>query len=636
VASANPIGSVAATVVADLLAPLVECADPLAPPRCWARMQAAVRNAGRQGLCAMAISAVDIALWDLRAKLLGLSLADSLGRWREAIPAYGSGGFTSYGDEELERQLCGWADVFLAQDAEPRIPVLEMVDEKLYENRLDGVIGGNDPVELGRNNSGRGVGGSMVHFAGFAPRFHPSDFEVASRDGVAADWPLSYAELRPHYERLERELPVPGQRWPWGDPHGYPHAPHPVAGGALRVWEGARRCGVEMRVGPVAIANGSFGNRPHCIYRGFCLQGCKVGAKASPLVTHVPDALAHGAEVRADSMATRIEVDERGRCTGVAYVGEGRERFQAAAAVAVAGYSIETPRLLLNSTSARFPGGLANGNHLVGRGVMVQGAPQVAGRFEEEVRMYKAPPPEIDSEQFYETDPGRGFARGFSIQTVGPLPIGWAEHVLADGHWGEALREYMRDYNHWYTIGALNELLPRPQNRVTLAEETDANGMPVARMDYSQCENDRLNIAYGKRRMREIMRAAGAQELLENDRYAHLVGGCPMSDSPGTGVVDLDQRAWEVSNLFIADGSVMPTQGSANPALTIMALAARLAERLDRKQLTPRCCLSPRGLQTAGRGPEGAGRGREGAGRGREGAGRDEGSAGTGWGESDG
>lgn len=94
--------------------------------------------------------------------------------------------------------------------------------------------------------------------------------------------------------------------------------------------------------------------------------------------------------------------------------------------------------------------------------------------------MYKAPPPEVSSEQFYETDPARGFARGFSIQTVSPLPIGWAEHVLADGHWGRALREYMRDYNHWATVGVLNELLPQPDNRVTLADETDPYGIPVA------------------------------------------------------------------------------------------------------------------------------------------------------------
>ena len=103
------------------------------------------------------------------------------------------------------------------------------------------IIGGTDPVELGKNNSGRGVGGSMVHFAGFAPRFHPSDFEVRSRDGVAVDWPVSYEELRPHYEQLEHELPVAGEHWPWGDPHGYPHSPHPVAGGALRAMKGAER-----------------------------------------------------------------------------------------------------------------------------------------------------------------------------------------------------------------------------------------------------------------------------------------------------------------------------------------------------------------------------------------------------------
>jgi len=447
------------------------------------------------------------------------------------------------------------------------------------------VIGGKDPVELGKNNSGRGVGGSMIHYAGYTPRFHPSDFEVRSRDGVAADWPISYEQLRPHYERLELELPVAGDHWPWGDPHGYPHGPHPVAGGALRAWEGARRVGIEIKVGPVGITNGSFGHRPHCIYRGFCLQACKVGAKASPLVTHIPDALEHGVEIRHGSMATRIDLASSGRVTGVTYVQDGRERFQPADAVAVAGYSIETPRLLLNSSCARFPNGLANGNDLVGRGVMVQGAPQVAGRFEAEMRMYKAPPPEISSEQFYETDPARGFARGFSIQTVGPLPIEWAQHVMAEGHWGHALREYMRDYNHWYTIGCLAELLPRAENRVTLAEETDTNGMPVARLDYTQCENDRANIAYAKQTLHRILDAAEAQDVLTIDRYAHLVGGCPMADSADQGVVDGDHRAFGVPNLFVCDGSVMPTQGSANPALTIMALASRLAERLGEKRI---------------------------------------------------
>ena len=448
------------------------------------------------------------------------------------------------------------------------------------------IIGGSDPVEMGKNNSGRGVGGSMTHFAGYAPRFHPSDFETYTRDRVGVDWPISYWDLKPYYEELERELPVAGQDWPWGDPHSHPHGPHPIGAAAEVALEGARKRGIEMRVGPVAIANGQFGNRPHCIYRGFCLEGCKVNAKASPLVTHVPDAIEHGAEIRADSMAVRVELDgASGRVRGVTYFHQGRERFQRAAAVAVAGYSIETPRLLLGSACPSFPNGLANNEDQVGRYLMVQGASQTAARFPELLRMYKAPPPEVSSEDFYETDESRGFARGFSIQTVSPLPIGWAEHVIAEGHWGDSLREYMRDYNHWGVLGVLNELLPRAENRVTLADEKDDYGIPVARFDYTQCDNDRANIAYSKRILEEIWQAADAQELLTIDRYAHLVGGCRMGFSPEDSVVNSDQRAWEVPNLFVADGSVCPTQGSANPALTIMALAARLADRLGEKKV---------------------------------------------------
>jgi choline dehydrogenase-like flavoprotein len=446
------------------------------------------------------------------------------------------------------------------------------------------IIGGNDPIEMGKNNSGVGVGGSMTHFAGYTPRFHPSDFEVKTRDGVGADWPISYWELRDSFALLERELPVAGQDWPWGDPHTYPHGPHPIAGAASMAWQGARAHGIEMRVGPVAIANGKFGNRPHCIYRGFCLQGCKVNAKASPLITHLPDAIEHGVEVRADAMAVRVEIDESsGRCTGVTYVHDGHEHFQAADAVAVCGYAIETPRLLLHSTSRRFPNGLANGNDQVGRYVMVQGATQVAARFPYELRMYKAPPPEVSSEQFYETDESRGFARGFSIQTISPLPIGWAEHVAAEGHWGQSLREYMRDYNHWTVLGVLCELMPQAENRVTLAAERDQYGMPVATFSYSLCDNDKRNIAYATKIVEEIWDGADAQETLKIDRYAHLVGGCRMGFTPDDSVVDSSHRAWEVPNLFVSDGSVFPTQGSANPALVIMALADRLATLLKRK-----------------------------------------------------
>jgi choline dehydrogenase-like flavoprotein len=113
----------------------------------------------------------------------------------------------------------------------------------------------------------------------------------------------------------------------------------------------------------------------------------------------------------------------------------------------------------------------------------------------------------------------------------------------------------------------------------------DRHGLPVARMDYSQCENDRKNIAYAKQTLRDILEASGAQDILEIDRYAHLVGGCRMGQDRERSVVDADHRVWDVPNLFVCDGSVMPTQGSANPALTIMALASRLARRLGEKRV---------------------------------------------------
>jgi choline dehydrogenase-like flavoprotein len=442
------------------------------------------------------------------------------------------------------------------------------------------VIAGTDPVPLGSNNSGRGVGGGTVHFAGYTPRFHPSDFHTESADGVGKDWPITYEELRPYYEAIEAELPVAGQAWPWGDPHRYPHSPHPVSGLGLVFIRGCQRLGIGVRVGPVAIANGRFGNRPHCIYRGFCLQGCKVNAKASTLITHVPDALAHGAEIRADCMVARVELGPDGRARGVVYFHNGVERRQRARLVVVAGYAIETPRLLLNSACSRFPAGLANDFDLVGRYVMVQGAAQTAGRFAEEVRMYKAPPPEVSSEEFYETDPSKDYKRGFSIQCVGPLPITWAEHVVAEGHWGDVLREYMRDYVHWATLGVLCEFLPLADNRVTLADERDRHGLPVARFSYSQCDNDRKLMDAGQAKMTEILEAAGAEDAVTIKRYAHLVGGCRMGFTREDGVVDRDLRSFAVPNLYVTDGSVLPTQGSANPALTIMALAARCGDHL--------------------------------------------------------
>jgi choline dehydrogenase-like flavoprotein len=460
---------------------------------------------------------------------------------------------------------------------------------------------GEDPLALGANNSGKGVGGGTVHWASFTPRFHPSDFRVYSQDGVGADWPICYRDLKPYYELIERELPVAGPAYfPWGDPHGYPYGPHPMGGVGDALIKGCTKLGIGASAGgPVAILSASRADRPHCIYRGFCIQGCKVGAKASTLITHVPDAIAHGAEIRAHSMVSRVDLGKARRVSGVTYFDrDGREHFQKARAVVVAGYAIETPRLLLNSACPGFANGLANSSGCVGRYLMAQAGNVVLGRFDELVRMYKAPPAHALTEEFYETDPKRDFARGFAIQTVGPLPIAFAKQMMvAKGAWGWGMRRIMMDYNHWAAFGVLGEILPHEDNRVELAEEKDQWGLPVAKVTFNLHDNDKKLIEFGKRKTTDVMWAAGAREVVQEARYAHLVGASRMGSNPETSVVDGFGRTHDIANLFVCDGSVMPTQGSANPGLTIMAIAARTADYLisqgeaifgsDRRDMTP-------------------------------------------------
>ncbi|MGH2447716.1 MAG: GMC family oxidoreductase N-terminal domain-containing protein, partial [Chloroflexota bacterium] len=206
-------------------------------------------------------------------------------------------------------------------------------DEKgshdLYWNTLR-ITGGPNPIAFGANNSGKGIGGGTVHFAAFTPRFHPSDFCEHTQDGVGVDWPISYHDLKPYYELMEREMPVAGPAYyPWGDPHGYPYGPHPSGEYANKLVQGCTRLGIGVVAGgPVAINSGAYGDRPHCIYRGFCIQGCKVAAKASTLYTHVPDALAHGAEVRDCSMVSRINLGKGGLVRSVTYLDQDRQEHE--------------------------------------------------------------------------------------------------------------------------------------------------------------------------------------------------------------------------------------------------------------------------------------------------------------------
>jgi choline dehydrogenase-like flavoprotein len=260
---------------------------------------------------------------------------------------------------------------------------------------------------------------------------------------------------------------------------------------------------------------------------------------------------------------------------------EGRTHFQRAKAVILCGYAIETPRLLLNSACPGFEDGLANSSGTVGRYLMAQAGNVVLGRFDEPVRMYKAPPAHALTEEFYETNSKNDFARGFAIQTVGPLPIAFGKQMLAAKKaWGWGLRREMMDYNHWAAFGLLGEILPWPDNRVTLAEERDRFGLPVAHVSFNLHDNDKKLIKAAKEKTMEVMRASGASEVVQEARYAHLVGAARMGADAAASVVDKFGRTHDIPNLFVCDGSVFPTQGSANPGLTIQALAARTADYL--------------------------------------------------------
>ena len=237
----------------------------------------------------------------------------------------------------------------------------------------------------------------MVHYAGYAPRFHPSDFETLTRDGVGADWPISYAELKPHYEELERELPVAGQDWPWGDPHCYPFSPHPIGGAAPDPVDGARRAGDRdaRRVRWGSSTARSATGRTASTAASAC-RGARSTPRPAPTSPTCPTRSRTASRSAPDSMAVRgRDRRGRGRAIGVTLHPRGRRRASACSARArsrCAGYSIETPRLLLQlDVASASRTALGNDDDQVGRYVMVQGATQTAGRFPDELRMYKAP-----------------------------------------------------------------------------------------------------------------------------------------------------------------------------------------------------------------------------------------------------
>jgi choline dehydrogenase-like flavoprotein len=475
-------------------------------------------------------------------------------------------------------------------------PTRDFVSDELGSRPLfwtdERITGGHDPVELGSNNSGRGVGGSTVHYSMIAMRAHPDDFRRRTLEGEVAgadlrDWPFMFTELEPYYEEVEQALQITGPTfYPWGRRRRrYPQREHELNASARVLVYGCTALGIPAAPAPVATLSAPHRDRPPCVYRGFCNYGCTTNAKSSVLVTYIPRAIRAGAEVRPDSMVVQVTHDEDRRANGVLYfrVGNGEALLrQRAKTVVVAGYAIETPRLLLNSESALFPEGFANSSGLVGKCFMVHSGHQVFAKFDERINQYKAPPGLALTEHFNRTIPDADFICGYTIETVGPHAADFAARVTtARGFWGDELRRVMLDYNYYSGIGIVGEVLPQRSNEVRLhPTERDQYGLPVPHVVFGYHDNDRRLIAHAIGQMERIMDAAGGTDIWSADRTAHLLGTCRMGSDPRDSVVDADCRSHDVPNLFICDGSVFPTGAGVNPSLTIEAIAARTADRI--------------------------------------------------------
>jgi choline dehydrogenase-like flavoprotein len=458
----------------------------------------------------------------------------------------------------------------------------EKEQQKLYWQD-ERITGGEDPIQLGANNSGRGVGGSTVHFTMLTPRYRPEWFKSRSLLGYGVDWPFGWDDLEPYYEEAEDMLQVSGPlSYPWGRRRSrYPRRAHELNAAAIVLARGCEHMGIQWSAAPIATLSSPRGPAHPCVYRGFCAIGCSTNAKQSVLVTWIPRAIECGAEIRDLSMVGRIEIDHHHRATGVHYYRQGGWRFQKARHIVVAGYSVETPRLLLNSACPECPDGVANSNGLVGKYLMVHANHGVYGELEDEIRWYKAPPSLALTEHWNYTDEGKDFFGGYLIASQGPLVREWSiKLALSNGLWGMDLRQQMTRYNHMAGLKIVGEVEPAERNRVELAAETDDYGLRIPRVTFSYSENDRRLIDHALNFMRQTLEAADARHVWAENDTAHLMGGCRMGFTPDDSVTDGYGRTWDIPNLWICDGSLFPTGGGANPSLTIMAVACRIGNHI--------------------------------------------------------
>ena len=429
----------------------------------------------------------------------------------------------------------------------------------------------------------KAVGGSTTHWAGASLRFQPHEFKARTTYGEVKganllDWPLDLAELAPWYARAEDRMGVTLTNGIAGLP----------GNNNYKVFEkGAKALGYkEVSTGRMAINSQPRDGRGACQQIGFCFQGCKSGAKWSTLYAELPKGEATGKlEVRPESFVQRIEHDASGKVTGVVYLdGKGVQQRQKARIVAVAGNSIESPRLLLNSASNLFKDGLANGSGQVGRNYMRHMTGSVYGVFDKPVKMWRGTTMAGIVQDEARHDTKRGFVAGYELETLS-IGLPFMAAFLDPGSWGREFTSALDSYENMAGLWIVGEDMPQESNRITLSDKKDKGGMPVANVHFDDHPNDIAMRNHAYKQGAAIYDAVGATRTFPTVPYpsTHNLGTNRMSANARDGVVNKWGQSHDVKNLFVSDGSIFTTGGAENPTLTIVALALRQADYIARE-----------------------------------------------------
>jgi choline dehydrogenase-like flavoprotein len=432
------------------------------------------------------------------------------------------------------------------------------------------------------------VGGSTTHWAGASLRLQEHEFKVKTHYGEIKgtsllDWPITLKDMEPWYARAEDKMGVTRT-------NGIPGLP---GNNNFKVMHaGAQKLGYKnCHTGNMAINSQPRDGRGRCMQLGFCFQGCKSGAKWSTLYVEIPKAEATGnLDLRPESHVTRIEHNDAGKVTGVVYFDkDGKEQRQKARAVAVAGNSIETPRLLLLSASNQFKDGLANSSGQVGRNYMRHMTGSVYAAFDKPVHMYRGTTMAgiISDEARHDTR--RGFAGGYEMETLA-LGLPFMAAFLDPGSWGDEFSWWMDHYTHTAGMWLVGEDMPRETNRITLNTAVkDKWGSPVPNVHFDDHDNDIAMRNHAFTQGEAVYKAAGAIRTYRTPPYpsTHNLGTCRMGAAASSSVCNSFGQTHDVNNLFISDGSQFTTGAAENPTLTIVSLAIRQADYIAR-QMTAR------------------------------------------------